>query len=57
MMITSQMKALIEAQPQPSASSSPNRARLRGTHHARPKRGPGRALDAHPAVSVPVMLG
>src|SRR6476646_4354362 len=31
MMITSQMKALTDAQPQPSASSSPKRARRRGT--------------------------
>src|SRR4249919_1312686 len=31
MMMTVQMKALTVAQPQPSASSSPNRARFRGT--------------------------
>ena len=55
MMMTSQMNALTEAQPQPSASSSPNMARRRGSGTA----GFDRCCHLPPylTVSVPVIAG
>ncbi len=69
MMITSQTNALTPAHAQPSASSSPNNARLRGTIIPVPSacwamvlRSSSRGRLARPpadqpAVSVPVMFG
>ena len=54
--MTSQTAALTPAQAQPSASSSPNIARLRGTIPPGPEL-LGHAAGAHEAVSVPVMFG
>ena len=48
MMMISQTKALIEAQPQPSASSSPNRARRRGTAVPAPSACWAIVLHPHP---------
>ena len=65
-MMISQTKALTDAQPQPFASSSPNKARRRGTavpgserllRHRPPSSSASGRRRRHWAVRVPVMVG
>jgi hypothetical protein len=51
MMITSQTKAFTPAHAQPSASSSPKRARFRGTIIPVPSAGCAIVLHPHPAAA------